>query len=619
MLFLLIFDPKLIKSVQQDITPVLSSLICETMPFPQALASDFDQKPKLLTFLSDQQLKQLLGKLQDKNPLFACLPHPEGQQTCLGLGIALSLLKAMDTFRQNHELTQGADILYCNEIPVFNHLAIGYTFQLADEPGKKNLSAWFTSLKALFTLKPFRLDVLNKHEKTTKTSVSGVVVAQHKNSTIFSRMVLQDAFANDGMMHIYLLSPRSILSITTFFVATIFGRKKLPAFTAHLKTDQLTLVLPKGCPQHFLLDGETNVLESIINLRVAKGQISVVPGKKELFTETPQIQKEVYHLKNLPLGEAALSLSSRKLPFFKHASTDEFKELFKVLREHARPRNEFLVLMALSVILATLGLFADSAQVVIGAMILAPLMAPIISLSMATLRQEKQLAIDSACTILAGLGIAYFFAVGIALITPIQLPNDEILSRTRPNLLDLGIAVVSGIAGAYGYAREEVAKTLAGVAIAVALVPPLAVSGIGLGWANWDIFSGAALLLLTNLAGMVLAAALSFLLLGYSPIKLAAKALIVPLVAVSLLSIPLGFGFQRIIQENTLIRRLEGWETEKVTLKDIQVQKLNPLTLSVKLVASDPLTKEDIDAIKYQIEEKLGQTTTLEVTTVLKR
>ena len=69
-----------------------------------------------------------------------------------------------------------------------------------------------------------------------------------------------------------------------------------------------------------------------------------------------------------------------------------------------------------------------------------------------------------------------------------------------------GFAVISGVAGAYAHSREEIAKSLAGVAIAVALVPPLGVAGIGLGWADWDMAAGASLLLVTNLVGIALAA-----------------------------------------------------------------------------------------------------------------
>ena len=124
---------------------------------------------------------------------------------------------------------------------------------------------------------------------------------------------------------------------------------------------------------------------------------------------------------------------------------------------------------------------------------------------MGLLRQDGQLIRYSLKSIGLGLLLGYLCAILITWMTPLTTVNLQILARVRPNLLDLGIAVGSGIAGAYAHSKKEVAKTLAGVAIAVALVPPLAVSGIGIGWMNWGVFSGALLLLVTNLAGMVLA------------------------------------------------------------------------------------------------------------------
>ncbi|MCC5915947.1 MAG: TIGR00341 family protein [Cryomorphaceae bacterium] len=322
----------------------------------------------------------------------------------------------------------------------------------------------------------------------------------------------------------------------------------------------------------------------------------------------------------MPRGETVSELTRGPLPFILHASTEEFKELFQVLRENATPKASYLVLMVLSTILATFGLFANSAPVVIGAMILAPLMSPIISLSMGTLRQDKGLIINSIYTIASGLGLAFLCSVLITLLTPLNAPNAEILSRTSPNLLDLGIAVFSGVAGAYAHAREEVAKTLAGVAIAVALVPPLAVAGIGLGWFDGGIFFGATLLLLTNLAGMVLAGAFTFLLLGFSPFRLAQRGLLISAAIVLLLSIPLGLGFYKMVYESNVVERIESWERDdKIQIKDVQMLGLNPLTISVRLISDHTLSDSEIDKIKEEIEERLGKKVSLEVNVTVKR
>ncbi|WP_339903235.1 DUF389 domain-containing protein, partial [uncultured Cyclobacterium sp.] len=298
--------------------------------------------------------------------------------------------------------------------------------------------------------------------------------------------------------------------------------------------------------------------------------------------------------------------------------TEEFKDLFSNLRSSSMVSGVYLVLMFLATFIATLGLFGNSSPVIIGAMILAPLMAPIISLSMGVLRQERLLIVNSVKTIGWGVLIGYLCAILITWLTPLNIANDEILARIRPNLLDLGVAVGSGIAGAYASAKSEIAKTLAGVAIAVALVPPLAVSGIGFGWTNWDIFQGAFLLFLTNLSGMVLAAAMTFLLLGFSPFRLARRGIVYSLVVVGLISFPLFFGFMDMVKENNVISKLNGYEINGVILRDISVRSFKPLKLTVKIVGETSPDKEKLELIKSEIETLIGEEVELEVTVALK-
>jgi uncharacterized hydrophobic protein (TIGR00271 family) len=274
--------------------------------------------------------------------------------------------------------------------------------------------------------------------------------------------------------------------------------------------------------------------------------------------------------------------------------------------------------MLLSTFIATLGLFGNSSPVIIGAMILAPLMAPIISLSMGVLRQDQNLILNSSKTIGWGVLLGYLCAIIITWLTPLNISNDEILARVRPNLLDLGIAVASGIAGAYASAKTEISKTLAGVAIAVALVPPLAVSGIGVGWMDWDIFRGAFLLFFTNLAGMVMAAAITFLLLGFSPFRLARRGLVYSLIVVIFVSLPLFFGFVDMVREKDVIAKLDGYQIDGVILRDITVRNVSPIRLTVKIVAEGGLGSKEMENIKTKIEKIVGEEVELEVTMAVK-
>ena len=181
----------------------------------------------------------------------------------------------------------------------------------------------------------------------------------------------------------------------------------------------------------------------------------------------------------------------------------------------------FSILLALSVIIASYGILADSTAVVIGGMLVAPLMTPILGMAAASVMAWPRrlgettllVAIASAGAIALAWLVASFMPEGVFALV---LPN-ELTSRTEPTLLDLGIAIAAGAAGAYVLVHKDAVSALPGVAVAVALVPPLSVVGISLAFGNYDDAGGAMILFLTNLAGIVLAAMVVFLITGFVP------------------------------------------------------------------------------------------------------
>jgi len=171
--------------------------------------------------------------------------------------------------------------------------------------------------------------------------------------------------------------------------------------------------------------------------------------------------------------------------------------------------NYWLELL-LSAAIATLGLVLDSPAVVIGAMLLSPLMGPIIAAGLALAAADLYLGIKSSLNLAASVCAAIGLSALIVWLIPFQAPTNEILARTHPNLLDLGVALFSGLAGSLIVCRGGHGggvTALPGVAIAVALMPPLCTVGFGVGSGfNWTIISGAGLLFLTNLAAIAAAA-----------------------------------------------------------------------------------------------------------------
>jgi len=179
----------------------------------------------------------------------------------------------------------------------------------------------------------------------------------------------------------------------------------------------------------------------------------------------------------------------------------------------------FTTMLTLSVVVAVMGLSADSAAVVIGAMLLAPLMQPVLAtaacISMALFRKSLRSFGVVALATLGSIALSYVLA---ALFVNGDLPR-EVTSRTAPDIRDLVVALGAGFAGAYATVRKDASSSLPGVAVAVALVPPLGTVGIALEAGQMTFARGAMLLYTTNLAAIVLAGAVVFVVTGFVPPK----------------------------------------------------------------------------------------------------
>lgn len=166
-------------------------------------------------------------------------------------------------------------------------------------------------------------------------------------------------------------------------------------------------------------------------------------------------------------------------------------------------RYAFMVLMSAGI--AILGLLLSSPAVIIGAMLVSPLMGPIIGLGFAIAVFDWAEVRKSVAALAAGALIAIAFAAAIVFLSPLTDRTPEIMARTRPSLFDLLVAVFSALAGGYATVRGR-GETIVGVAIATALMPPLAVVGFGLATADWPVFSGALALFVTNFVAIALSA-----------------------------------------------------------------------------------------------------------------
>lgn len=183
----------------------------------------------------------------------------------------------------------------------------------------------------------------------------------------------------------------------------------------------------------------------------------------------------------------------------------------------ARLTPERLMLVALSTAIAHIGLLSNSAPVIIGAMLISPLLGPIVGLGFGFAVFESLLIRRSLVTLVAEALLAVAIAAALTLLSPIKDVTPEILARVRPSLFELLIALFGGIAGGYATIRKTMIE-LVGVAIATALIPPLAVIGFALATGRGDFAGGATLLFVTNVTAIALMATATARLSGFGHI-----------------------------------------------------------------------------------------------------
>ncbi|MBT65766.1 MAG: TIGR00341 family protein [Synechococcus sp. NP17] len=309
-------------------------------------------------------------------------------------------------------------------------------------------------------------------------------------------------------------------------------------------------------------------------------------------------------------------------------------DLYKSRIASSRPTLGFFLLLICSAVIATLGLISNSSAVVIGAMIVAPLMDPILSLAFGLAISNNKLVKRSAITVIIGVITVIATATLLGWILDASEVNREIYSRTAPNLIDLGIAVAAAIAGSFTLTRDRLSNSIAGVAIAVALVPPLCVCGIGLsmgkeviavfgrgsvaGLSN-QISEGSFLLFLANLIGITFASLMMFLLQRYGSIRRSWRNLLAWLGLLGLLCIPLAsslhdfsvrqnidaefvrFKAGRVKQFKMTERNPYLWKKVKLLYSNVRVIN-NNATIELVLTAQEGLiTQPVVDDLHHEI------------------
>jgi uncharacterized hydrophobic protein (TIGR00271 family) len=197
----------------------------------------------------------------------------------------------------------------------------------------------------------------------------------------------------------------------------------------------------------------------------------------------------------------------------------EGEELERDADESSFTSLDYLVLITIAAILAAFGLVLNSNAVIIGAMLVAPLMTPLIAFATGLAIGKISIMRQAAGTLLQGIFAALLVAFIVGWFSSTDIVTSEMAGRGNVTFLDMGVALASGFIGAYAKARANIASSLAGVAIAAALMPPLVTVGLAISFSEWALAEGAALLFLTNIVSITLAAYVTFYWLGLRPGK----------------------------------------------------------------------------------------------------
>ena len=316
-------------------------------------------------------------------------------------------------------------------------------------------------------------------------------------------------------------------------------------------------------------------------------------------------------------------------------SKQERREIIEEITESASPGFDFFLLVVLSCSIATMGLITNSPAVIIGAMLVAPLMSPIIGLGLGSMIGNAKLLESSLSALLRGALLAVLLSVIMTVVNrnlPFVILQElpaEVLARTHPSPIDLVIALAGGLAAAYAMTRPNISAALPGVAIATALMPPLCTVGIGIALERWDVAGGASLLFVTNAITIAFASALVFFLQGFTPERriedwIIPRSLLGAASLTLILLIPLSFysiKFFNEASENRRINEVVKLEVARMNgaelVDPLKVQHTpDGLDMVITVRTNTPLRYEQVTELQKSIATSLQQPVSLKVNQV---
>lgn len=297
----------------------------------------------------------------------------------------------------------------------------------------------------------------------------------------------------------------------------------------------------------------------------------------------------------------------------------EQRELLGRAEQMSRTSLDYNVLVVIAALLATFGLLANSNAVIIGAMLVAPLMSPLIAFAAAITAGRISLGGKALLTLLEGFLVAFVVAWLIGMLSPDIIVTSELAARGNPTLIDLGVALAAGVIAAYAQARKDIPAALAGVAIAAALMPPICTVALAVAINNEALYQGALLLFIINISAIMFAAGSTFLYLGVRPrpVETARTRRVGSAIGIGMFGIILALLVTVSINpiSNTRIESELRRAFPDSELVEIDLRRSDPLRViaTLRRDKSRPLSDAEVAVARSQLEQQLNRPLVLDV------
>lgn len=594
--------------------PIMKNTKVELVALNNIDELTLEEKDHLVVTGDVSDIKKVMNFVYEKKVSLGIIAAPEQKELQSTFELPSKLEDAITLALKKCE--KQIDLLFCDDVLVLQEVVIGevppldsFSSSMEKQGLWERTKSFFSILKKVRHLQHTSFTVTTAKENVLKFSAIGAVGVEYNNRTFASKLIAKYLKFNDTRLPLVILSPSSIVQYMGYIFQSHILKQTpevLPKSVGYIHSH--SLYIETATEQPITIDSQC-CLQTPVTLETKAEALTLSVGE-EFWAKSSKVKeiKESVKVSHLPCDKEMSNYLGKSIPLFSHASKEQFSALFTNLREESQLNSTFMTLLILATMIATFGLYINSASIIIGAMLLAPLMQPIVGVSMGILRQDISLVTSASKSVGVGVFAVMFTAMVIALLLPIEPLTSEMKGRLSPTILDMFVAIVSGIAAAYAKSNEKIIGSLAGVAIAVALVPPIAVAGVGLGWGEWAMFSSAFLLFITNLVGIILAASLTFLMLGFSPVSVAKKGIFYAMVLVAIVSVPLYISFTKMKHDIEVQKILGKFETtinnKVIHLNNIEIQGKE---VRCEVIASDILSKKEKEDLNAEIADEVGE------------